>query len=197
MTIAFGDRHDMAARAVVLGQIDEAIATTYAARTGADAADFATMMDNETWFVGSDGIEAGLADEILNVPENDDDAKALFDLSRFQHVPAALKRQQEDALRAAGFSKRETNAAIATILSESFAVEIIDVGPRHSGRNAEWVEQYHATVEEGIPVLVVLDHSGRLLNDTRVERLDDEDHKYPERIIEFLEKHSPQSVNPH
>ena len=85
----------------------------------------------------------------------------------------------------------ETNPAIARVLDSSFVVEKIDVGPKGITLNPELVNQYHATVERGIPVLVVLDKSGRLLNDTRVERLADEDHKRPELILEFLEKYSP------
>lgn len=81
----------------------------------------------------------------------------------------------------------ETNAVISTILKESYVVERIDVGPKKSGRNQDLVEQYHATTKEGIPVLVVLDETGRLLNDTRKERLADEDHKHPELIVKFLE----------
>ena len=69
----------------------------------------------------------------------------------------------------------------------------IDVGPKGSGRNDELVARYHATIQKGIPVLVVLDGSGRLLNDTRQSRLRDSDHKHPERISDFLQKHAPGS----
>jgi thiol-disulfide isomerase/thioredoxin len=55
----------------------------------------------------------------------------------------------------------ETNSTLSTLLSDSFVVERIDVGPRGSGRNAALVGQYHAATDEGIPVLVVLDKSGR------------------------------------
>lgn len=85
----------------------------------------------------------------------------------------------------------ETNSLISTLLKDSYVLERIDVGPKNSGRNADLVEQYHATIDQGIPVLVVLNDSGRPLNDTRRERLADEDHKHPERIVEFLERFSP------
>jgi protein disulfide-isomerase len=85
----------------------------------------------------------------------------------------------------------ETNSLISSIVSESYVIERIDVGPKQSGRNADLVERYHATIDQGIPVLVVLDDSGQLLNDTREERLADDDHKHPERIVEFLHRHEP------
>ena len=85
----------------------------------------------------------------------------------------------------------QSDPRIAEVLRQSYVVTRIDVGPRGSGRNADLVARYHATIDKGIPVLVVLDSSGRLLNDTRQERLRDSDHKHPERIVTFLQKHAP------
>jgi hypothetical protein len=86
----------------------------------------------------------------------------------------------------------ETNSIISSMINESFVMERIDVGPKKSGRNAEFVDRFHATIDQGIPVLVVLDGSGQLLNDTRRERLADDDHKHPERIVEFLRRYQPE-----
>ncbi len=85
----------------------------------------------------------------------------------------------------------ETDPSISKLLDASFVVERIDVGPKYEDRNDDLVEQYHAATYEGIPVLVVLGPSGELLNDTRQERLADDDHERPGLILQFLEKHSP------
>ena len=87
----------------------------------------------------------------------------------------------------------QSHPDLSRILRESYVVTRIDVGPKGSGRNDGLVARYHATIKKGIPVLVVLDGSGRLLNDTRQSRLRDSDHKHPERIAGFLQKHAPGS----
>lgn len=118
-TISWGNRHEMTDTAALLGQIDEAMALTYAARTGGDQADIAALMDNETWLLGAGAVEAGFADETTAGAEEEPDRKAaLFDLSQFEHVPGALKRRQEDGLRAIGYSKREARAAVANGFGE-------------------------------------------------------------------------------
>ena len=85
----------------------------------------------------------------------------------------------------------QSDPQIAAVLRESYVMTRIDVGPKGTGRNADLVARYHATIDKGIPVLVVLDGSGSLLNDTRQERLKDSDHKRPGRILGFLQQHAP------
>lgn len=85
----------------------------------------------------------------------------------------------------------QSDPEIARILRNSYLVTRIDVGPKGSGRNSDLVAQYHATIDKGIPVLVVLDDTGSLLNDTRKTRLQDSDHEHPERIADFLKQHAP------
>jgi len=88
----------------------------------------------------------------------------------------------------------QSDPEISGILQDSYLVTRIDVGPKGSGRNDSLVSRYHATIKKGIPVLVVLDGSGRLLNDTRQTRLRDSDHKEPDRIAGFLKMHAPGSA---
>ena len=88
----------------------------------------------------------------------------------------------------------QSDPEISRILRDSYLVTRIDVGPSDSGRNADLVARYHATIKQGIPVLVVLDGSGRLLNDTRQTRLRDSDHQHPDRIANFLQQHAPSSA---
>lgn len=85
----------------------------------------------------------------------------------------------------------QSDPEISRILRNSYLVTRIDVGPSDSGRNGDLVTRYHATIKQGIPVLVVLDSSGRLINDTRQTRLRDSDHEHPDRIADFLQQHAP------
>jgi thioredoxin 1 len=87
----------------------------------------------------------------------------------------------------------KSDPEISRILRDSYLVTRIDVGPSGSGRNGDLVARYHATIKKGIPVLVVLDGSGRFLNDTRQTRLRDSDHEHPDRIADFLQQHAPSS----
>ena len=63
--LALGNRHDMTEVAQLLGQLDEAMAITYAARTGIKQAEIARMMDAESWITGQAAIDKGFADGLL------------------------------------------------------------------------------------------------------------------------------------
>jgi len=84
-----------------------------------------------------------------------------------------------------------TDPQITRTLQESYLMTMVDVGPKKDWRNLDLVNRYHATIEQGIPVLVVLDETGNVLNDSREERLLDSDHQHPERVLGFLRKHAP------
>lgn len=92
--VAIGNRHDMTAAASTLEPFDDAMAGLYATRAGIEKAEAAKWMDAETWFNGSQAIEAGLADALLSSDEiqqtNDSGAKSLAAVRR---VDAALARQ--------------------------------------------------------------------------------------------------------
>ncbi|SHM37238.1 head maturation protease, ClpP-related [Bradyrhizobium lablabi] len=116
--LTVGNRHDHAETEDLLAQIDQALAATYAARTGLSVADCASMMDDETWLAGADAKAKGFADEILGSA----DIAAKFDLSLYAHAPAGLSHRAEGAtnlnspveleklLRNAGLSRRQAKA---------------------------------------------------------------------------------------
>lgn len=108
--LAIGDRNEFEKMVETLGAIDATLARTYASRAGQDVADVAEFMDAETWFSAEQAVERGFADTIAEDAQVD----ALFDLSAFNGVPAALKRNIENGLRDAGYSRRQSVAAIAT-----------------------------------------------------------------------------------
>jgi hypothetical protein len=101
-----------------LAQIDGALASPYAARSGLSVADCAALMDAETWMAGADAKAKGFADEILGAA----DIAAKFDLSVYGHAPASLSYRADGAtnlnspveleklLRNAGLSRRQARA---------------------------------------------------------------------------------------
>jgi ATP-dependent protease ClpP protease subunit len=119
--ICWGNAHDMTQMADVLAKIDKMIVTTYADRTGCGKRDLTTMMAAETWMNAEEAKAKGFCDSIGTTAEN---AKASFDLSKFQRVPeeakalfarsaAITERDIENRLRDSGVSKTEAQTAIA------------------------------------------------------------------------------------
>jgi ATP-dependent Clp protease protease subunit len=116
--LTIGNQHDHTEMASLLAQIDQALAETYASRTGLDIAEIAAMMDAETWFSGADAVANGFADKLLGTTE----AKARYDLGLYAHAPASLSHRADGAtnlnspveleklLRNAGLSRRQAKA---------------------------------------------------------------------------------------
>jgi ATP-dependent Clp protease protease subunit len=59
-----GDADDHEATALMLRNCTAAIAGLYAKRTGGDVQDFIAAMSAETWYVGQEAVDAGLADKV-------------------------------------------------------------------------------------------------------------------------------------
>lgn len=92
--IAIGNRHDMRAAADTLEPFDDAMAGLYASRAGADKAKAAAWMDAETWFNGSQAVDAGLADGLLDPDAvSQADAASAKSLAAVRRIDAALARQ--------------------------------------------------------------------------------------------------------
>ena len=74
---------------------DGSIASTYRAKTGADAETVETWMDDETWFNAREAKKAGFVDVVEEAAPAE--ARALpFDLSIYQHVPDGLQYELRD-----------------------------------------------------------------------------------------------------
>lgn len=91
-TIGIGNRHDFNELSGTLAKIDDALARTYASRTGAGVRSVKQMMDDETWLTAKEAKSLGFATESLTQVE----AKAKFDLSVFGSAPAALEWPVDD-----------------------------------------------------------------------------------------------------
>ena len=87
MAMAGGNAKDMRAMADVLDKYAQAMAPSYAAKTGKPAADMLALLTDgvDHWFTASEAKDAGFADEVsAAIP-----VAASFDLRRFRGVPAA------------------------------------------------------------------------------------------------------------
>jgi len=74
--VAIGNRIDLRTIADTLEPFDAAMASIYAARTGAEQKAMQKMMDAETWIGGESAVAQGFADELLPADEVKEDPKA-------------------------------------------------------------------------------------------------------------------------
>jgi ATP-dependent Clp protease, protease subunit len=109
-SIAIGNRHDLRAFADWLEPFDAALADIYVARTGNDEKTITKLMDAESWIGGSDAVERGFADELLQSDQiTSGNARASL----------SAVRQIESALRASGMSKSEAIKLISEFKSSA------------------------------------------------------------------------------
>jgi ATP-dependent protease ClpP protease subunit len=87
-SLCIGPARDMRAEAAILDSIDQGLIATYRARTGLSVKELECMLVAETWLRGIEAVQKHFADEILKSPEAS--ARANFDLSVYQNVPASL-----------------------------------------------------------------------------------------------------------
>lgn len=93
---AMGNATDMQETAGILDKLSDSLADTYASRTPQDRAYWRDLMKAETWYSAEEAVEAGLADDWADAPEQETAAAAArFDLSKFgfayagrNHAPA-------------------------------------------------------------------------------------------------------------
>ncbi len=107
--VVMGNKNDLADMSQTLDSIDGALAEIYVERTGIALNEIKDLMDAETWLTASDSVEQGFADTSIDTETK---ANALFDLSGYRCVPAAVKRDIESRLRDAGYSLKEAKAAV-------------------------------------------------------------------------------------
>lgn len=97
--LAWGNKHVMRELADVLDEIDVTIAQMYADRAGNEPAEWATYMDDETWFSAARAVEVGLADEVANdraAPKPDEEAEP----DEEDEEPAAPEDRRTATIRA-------------------------------------------------------------------------------------------------
>ena len=91
------------------------------------------------------------------------------------------------------FRLLSTNAEIQQFISERYVFDMIDVNQHgFRARNARLVARLGNPIATGIPVLLVLDENGTVLNNDPAERLADSDHAHPTVVLAYLRKWADQ-----
>lgn len=113
--LCIGNAADMHEQADLLDRVSDNIASIYADRTGKPVADWRAAMLAETWYIGQEAVDAGLADRLAPLgsaagkgrpaqdePDSESSAAnrmaAHFDLSIFRNAPAAMRNQAEQTV---------------------------------------------------------------------------------------------------
>jgi ATP-dependent protease ClpP protease subunit len=105
--VAVGNRHDMRAMADTLEPFDRAMADIYAARTGEEMKAIGKLMDSETWIGGSDAVDQGFADSLLDSDDVSSDPNAKSE--------TFAARKVERALAQAGLPRSERKRLISEL----------------------------------------------------------------------------------
>lgn len=121
--VSIGNRHDLRDVADTLEPFDRAMADIYATRSGADRKAVQKLMDAETWMGGSDAVEQGFADALLDADQVEEGAQANAGLT---------VRRIESALRQSGLPRSE-----AMRLISEFKASLSDSAGSGSGNPAD------------------------------------------------------------
>ena len=83
----------------------------------------------------------------------------------------------------------EDDPRIRALIERSYVQVRVDVNQRRADPRNPWVQQrFQRPLQRGIPVLLVLDSDGALLNTNSSERLRDTDHAQPGKVLRYLRK---------
>jgi ATP-dependent Clp protease protease subunit len=85
--LAQGDAAALRSLATALDQHKASIVAMYRGKTGKGDSEISAAMDAETWFIGKEAKDWGLADEVTSLSAN---IQNNFDLSIFRRVPAGV-----------------------------------------------------------------------------------------------------------
>ena len=102
-SFALGNEADMIKTAEVLAKVDRSLVSVYARATGQSEDTVIRWMEAETWFSGTEAVQAGLADAVTEAEV----LPRVFNLDGFTHVPGPVKRRNERALRSDGATRSE------------------------------------------------------------------------------------------
>lgn len=82
----------------------------------------------------------------------------------------------------------ETDKTLAAELKKNFVVVLIDIDKKH---NADINERYGNPTQHGLPVIVVLDSTGKQLFTQDTAKLEEGDHHSPAKVLAFLKQWAP------
>ena len=106
-SIVLGDYKELEKEAVVLKSISGQMAETYADVSGKPQAEIQKLMDDTTWFTGTQAVDFGFMTDAVTAGS----ASAKFDLSMFDHAPKGGEPNKRDLERSlmqdAGLSRTQ------------------------------------------------------------------------------------------
>lgn len=119
ITIA-GDSKQLSKTAEMLNGLDSMLNKAYAERTGKSREEIQKLCDDETWFFGSEMLEAGFVDEIIEAenPNSEKDKAAALATYKMKvsHVLNKVKKNSAtDLLKAAAMLQQPGNSHLATL----------------------------------------------------------------------------------
>jgi ATP-dependent Clp endopeptidase proteolytic subunit ClpP len=117
---AAGNADDMARAAQLLGNIDDIIAKTYAARTKLPLAQIEQMMDAETWMTAEQAKSLGFVDEVTAALQ----MAAHFDTSKFRNAPGTIPKPDDMKILNKPLATLLANLSGATITEDSAEADI-------------------------------------------------------------------------
>lgn len=130
----YGNASDMQQMASILDKLSDNIASIYADRAGGDTADWRGMMQEETWYNAQEAVDAGLADAVQGVAEEDPEDK--WDFTKFfnhagrddapspQEVADAVKAKKEIPVAPEADDKNKTVPAPAPVTAPTLATPL-------------------------------------------------------------------------
>jgi ATP-dependent protease ClpP protease subunit len=92
-TLVAGDANEMRKMAETLDVVKSSMIRAYRRHTTKSESEIGELMDSETWWGGSEAVEAGFADRVINHDESEDDLAAAVRapiFAKFRHVPARV-----------------------------------------------------------------------------------------------------------
>ena len=129
MTMAWGDKSEMAKAIEMLDEVKESIVNAYEIKTGMSRAKISHLMDSETWMNANKAIELGFADDILE----DKKKKCAADEVAFSFAAKSSETRLMNKLEAKFKEKLETKKCpLVEAMEEMKGTRIEDLDKRLS-----------------------------------------------------------------
>jgi ATP-dependent protease ClpP protease subunit len=125
-TLVAGDANEMRKMAETLDVVKASMIRAYRRHTTKSESEIGELMDSETWWGGSEAVEAGFADRVINQDESEDDLAAAVRspiFAKFRHVPARVAQIAARCAPAGDDDRRRKNRLRTLEIHEMWEAE--------------------------------------------------------------------------